>query len=226
MELQKGKTHGTPSPVGVLTKLRKVAKLAKEAPGMVFTILAHHIDESFLREAYRLTRKDGAVGVDGQTAEEYERELDENLISLLNRFKTGMYKAPAVRRTYIPKGTGNETRPIGIPTLEDKVLQKAVTMVLESVYEEDFLDCSFGFRPKRSAHQALEAMWNGLMRMGGGVVLDVDIRNFFDSLDHFHLRDFLDPRVKDGVIRRAIDKWLKAGVMENGAVSFPKVGSP
>ena len=226
MDLQEGKTHGTSSPDSVSTKLRKVAKLAEGAPGMVFTTLAHHIDKSFLSEAFRQTRKDGATGIDGQTAEAYAENLDENLASLLSRFKTGTYKAPSVRRTYIPKGTSNETRPIGIPTLEDKVLQKAVTMVLESVYEQDFLDCSFGFRPKRSAHQGLEKLWRGLMQLGGGVVLDVDIRKFFDTLAPSHLRGFLDLRVKDGVIRRAIDKWLKAGVMEKGVVSYPKVGTP
>ena len=129
--------EGTPSPVTVSTKLQKVAKLAREAPGMAITSLSHHIDIDFLHEAYRLTRKDGAVGVDGQTAKDYEENLHENLENLLNRFKSGSYKAPPVRRVYIPKGDGTKTRPIGIPTFEDKVLQRAVTMLLEAVYEHE-----------------------------------------------------------------------------------------
>jgi RNA-directed DNA polymerase len=164
--------------------------------------------------------------VDGQTAREYEEHLDENLQLLLNRFKSGMYKAPPVRRTYIPKGDGKSTRPIGIPTFEDKVLQRAVTMVLEAVYEQDFLDCSYGFRPGRSAHQALGALREGLTEMGGGWVLELDIQSFFDTLDHGQLRGFLDQRVRDGVIRRAIGKWLNAGVMEEGNVKHSDAGTP
>jgi len=188
--------------------------------------LAHHIDIELLREAHELVRKDGAVGVDGQTAAEYAEALEENLASLLERFKSGAYKAPPVRRVHIPKGSGSKTRPIGIPTFEDKILQRAVLMVLEAVYEEDFLPCSFGFRRGRSAHQALETFWRSSMDMGGGVVLEVDIEGFFDSLAHVHLRSFLDERVRDGVIRRTIDKWLKAGVLEAGRVMHPNEGSP
>jgi group II intron reverse transcriptase/maturase len=192
---------------------------------MVLTTLAHHIDEEWLREAYRLTRKDGAVGVDEQTAQEFAANLEENLASLHERLKSGTYYAPPVKRVHIPKGDGSKTRPIGIPTFEDKVLQRAVAMVLEAVYEQDFLDCSFGFRPQRSAHDALERLWDRAMRIGA-VVLEVDIQAFFDSLDHGHLRGFLDQRVRDGVIRRAIDKWLKAGVMEEGSMSYPEAGTP
>ena len=125
---------------------------------MAFTTLAHHIDVEWLREAYRRTRKDGATGVDGQTAEQYEEHLEDNLESLLDRAKSGTYRAPPVRRVHIPKGDGKSTRPIGIPTFEDKVLQRAVAMLLEAIYEQDFFDCSYGFRPRRSAHQALEAL--------------------------------------------------------------------
>jgi group II intron reverse transcriptase/maturase len=193
---------------------------------MVFTTLAHYIDVEFLREAYHRTRKDGAVGVDGRTAADYAENLEENLQSLLDRFKSGTYRAPPVRRVNIPKGDGRKTRPIGIPTFEDKILQRAVTMVLEAVYEEDFLDCSFGFRPGRSAHQALEKLREGLSAMGGGWILDVDIQSFFDKLNHGHLREFLDGRVRDGVLRRVIGKWLKAGVMESGQLSRPDSGTP
>jgi group II intron reverse transcriptase/maturase len=193
---------------------------------MVFTSLNHHIDLELLLTAYQRTRKDGAAGTDGQTAQGYETQLAGNLESLLNRLKSGTYRAPPVRRVHIPKGDGIRTRPIGIPTFEDKVLQRAVTMVLEAVYEQDFLDCSHGFRPGRSAHGALQALWNGLMEMGGGSVLELDIEKFFDTLDHGHLRSFLDRRVRDGVIRRAIDKWLKAGVMEEGVVKHVESGTP
>lgn len=217
---------GIPSPGTISTKLQRIADLARQAPGMVFTGLAHHIDVDFLREAYRLTRKDAAVGVDGQTAEEYAANLEENLRSLLDRFKSGIYKAPPVRRVHIPKSDGTKTRPIGIPTFEDKVLQRAVTMVLEAVYEQDFLDCSYGFRPGRSGHQALETLRQGLMEMRGGWVLEVDIQSFFDTLEHGHLRSFLDQRVRDGVLRRAIGKWLKAGVLENGEQHNSETGTP
>src|ERR1019366_5050441 len=137
----------TPSFIPISTKLERIAKLAREAPGMAFKTLAHHIDVAWLHEAYRRTRKDGATGVDRQTAEEYATNLEENLRSLLDRAKSGTYRAPPVRRVHIPKGSGAETRPIGIPTFEDKVLQRAVAMVLEAVYEQDFLECSYGFRP-------------------------------------------------------------------------------
>lgn len=217
----------SPSRENISTKQKKIATLAQQTPKMVFTTLAHHLDVEWLQEAYRRTRKSGAAGVDGVTAPEYEAELGENLKSLLDRFKSGQYRAPAVRRVHIPKeGAGKKTRPIGIPTLEDKVLQRAVTMVLEAIYEEDFLDCSYGFRPGRSPHGALEALWQGLMKMGGGWVLDLDIQSFFDSVEHAHLRGFLDQRVRDGVLRRAIGKWLNAGVMEEGATWYPERGTP
>lgn len=209
----------------VSTKLQRIAQLAREDPSRVLSTLAHPIDLDFLRAAYRRVRKDGAPGVDGQTAAAYAERLEGNLQDLLDRFKSGRYQAPPVKRAHIPKGEG-ETRPIGIPTFEDKVLQRAVAMVLEAVYEQDFLACSYGFRPGRSAHQALDALWKGLMDGGGGWVLDVDIRSFFDTLDHAHLRGFLDQRVRDGVLRRMIDKWLKAGVLEEGVLSRPEEGTP
>jgi group II intron reverse transcriptase/maturase len=196
---------------------------------MAFTSLAYLMDIDWLKEAYRRTRKDGAVGVDGVTAEEYEQDLEGNLQSLLDRAKSGTYKAPPVRRVHIPKGgSTTETRPLGIPTLEDKLLQRAVVMLLEPIYEQDFLDCSYGFRPGRSAHDALKSLRDQTMRCRpmGGTVLEVDIQKFFDNLDHRYLRQFLQLRVRDGVLLRLIDKWLKAGVMENGNVSYPDSGSP
>jgi len=221
-----GKITGTPISDTVSTRLQRIADLAREAPERAFLSLAHHIDVEFLREAFRRTRKDGAVGVDGQTGKDYEERLEENLQSLLDRFKSGRYKAPPVRRTYVPKGDGKQERPIGIPTFEDKVLQRAVTMVLEAVYEQDFLSCSYGYRPGRSAHQALEDLWQGLMEMRGGWVFELDITAFFDSLDHSRLRQILDQRVRDGVLRRTIDKWLAAGVLEDEELSHPDTGTP
>lgn len=192
---------------------------------MAFTNLAHLIDLDMLREAYRRTRKSGAVGVDGVTAGLYETDLEDNLQRLWQRMKDGSYVAPPVRRVHIPKGEG-KTRPIGIPTFEDKVAQRAVAMVLEAVYEQDFYDCSYGFRPGRSAHDALDAFWKRAMRMGGGWVLEVDVEKFFDTLDHRHLRDFLDRRVQDRGLRRLIGKWLNAGVLEEAELTRNEFGTP
>jgi len=211
----------------VSTKQRRIAELARIHPEVSFTSLAHHIDLGWLYEAYERTRKDGAVGVDEQTAEGYARELVANLKSLLERAKSGTYKAPPVRRVHIPKGSSKkETRPIGVPTFEDKVLQRAVQMVLEPLYEQEFLDCSYGFRPKRSAHDALQVLWEHLMELGGGWIIDLDIRKFFDTMSHAHLRGILKRRVRDGVLLRLIGKWLKAGVWEKGSVSYPEQGTP
>jgi len=207
-------------------KLERIAKLAKQAPTMVLTSLSHHIDIAWLRVAYERTRKDGAAGVDGVSAEQYAKKLEENLQSLLDRAKSGTYRAPPVRRVHIPKGDGSRTRPLGIPTFEDKVLQRAVVMALETVYEQDFLNCSYGFRPGRSAHQALNDLRNRMMSMGGGWVLEVDIEKFFDTIDHAHLREIIRQRVRDGVLLRLIGKWLNAGVLEQGELSYPEQGSP
>ncbi len=210
----------------VSTKLERIAKLAREMPQAALATLAHNIDIDWLREAYRRTRKDGATGVDRQTAREYANNLDGNLRSLLERAKSGTYVAPPVRRVHIPKGDGSQTRPIGIPTFEDKVLQRAVAMALEAVYEQSFLDCSYGFRPGRSAHQALQLVQSQTVKMAGRWVLEVDIRNFFGTLDHSHLRNIVRKRVRDGVLLRLIGKWLNAGVMEDGAITYPESGTP
>jgi group II intron reverse transcriptase/maturase len=215
----------TPSSPPVSTKQQRIAELARQIPNEPLTNLSHYIDEAWLREAWRRTRKDGAAGVDGQTAAEYEENLRDNLWSLLNRAKSGRYKAPPVRRVHIPKGR-DKTRPIGIPTIEDRVLQRAVLMALEPIYEQAFLPCSFGFRPGRSAHDALDALWQGTMEWGGGWLLEVDIQSFFDVLDHRHLREMLRHRVRDGVLLRLIGKWLKAGVLEDRAISRSSSGTP
>jgi RNA-directed DNA polymerase len=210
----------------VSTKLERIAKLAKEMPDAALTTLAHHIDMGWMREAHRRTRKDGAAGVDGGTSEAYAAQLEDNLRSLLEQAKSGTYRAPPVRRVHIPKGDGKQTRPIGIPTFEDKVLQRAVQMALEAVYEQAFLDCSYGFRPGKSAHHMLADFQSRAVRMAGGWVLEVDITKFFDTLDHKHLRDILQRRVRDGVLLRLIGKWLNAGVLEDGVLHYPDEGTP
>lgn len=216
----------TSSSQTVQTKLERIATMAKTIRGAPLTTLAHHIDVAWLREAHRQTRKDGARGVDGQSAQQYAEKLEENLQSLLDRVKSGTYRAPPVRRVNIPKGDGSQTRPLGIPTFEDKILQRAVKMLLEAIYETSFHDFSYGFRPNRSAHQACEALRDATMRMGGGWVLEVDIKGFFDTLVHEHLRTILHQRVRDGVILRLIGKWLNAGVMEGFELHHSEAGTP
>jgi group II intron reverse transcriptase/maturase len=216
----------TQSSQDVSTKLERIAKLAKDKPGVSLLTLAHHIDVDWLREAYRRTRKDGAAGVDGQGAPQFAEQLEDNLRSLLDRAKSGRYRAPPVRRVHIPKGDGKDTRPIGIPTFEDKVLQRAVAMVIGEVYEQEFYDFSYGFRPGRSAHRAVEAFQKALWRMRGGWVVEVDIKKFFDTVDHAHLRDILGQRIGDGVLLRLIGKWLNAGVVEGLVLSYPDGGTP
>jgi RNA-directed DNA polymerase len=210
----------------VSTKQQRIAELAQPAPLLGFTSLNHHLDLLWLVEAYNRTRKDGVPGVDGQTDDDYGLNLLDNLTSLLDRAKSGAYFAPPVRRVHIPKGSGNETRPLGIPTLEDKILQRAVVMALEPIYEQDFLDCSYGFRPGRSAHTTLQVLWQQVMGLGGCWLVEVDIRKFFDTLDQAQLRVLLRQRVRDGVLLRLIDKWLKAGVLEDGVLTYPEAGAP
>jgi RNA-directed DNA polymerase len=207
------------------TKRQRIAELARSKRGVALSTLHYVIDLEWMKEAYRLTRKDGAPGIDGVTAADYASSLETSLLDLLERIKSGRYQAPPVRRAYIPKVDGSH-RPLGIPTFEDKVAQRAIVMVLEAVYEQDFLPCSYGFRPGRSAHQALRELRNGFMSYGLRWVIDLDIVKYFDSISHSHLRGFLDRRVTDGVIRRMIDKWLKAGVLEDGLLRHATEGSP
>ena len=152
-------------------------------------------------------------------------DLQANLESLLSRIKSGSYRAPPVRRHSIPKADGSK-RPLGIPTIEDKVAQRAILMLLEPICEQDFPDCSFSFRPDRSAHDALRQLCNGIMGQRQYWVIDADISKYFDSIDHRHLRSFLDLRITDGVVRRMIDKWLKAGALEGGNLRNSVAGTP
>jgi group II intron reverse transcriptase/maturase len=199
--------------------------LARVNPAMALTSLNHYVDYEWVYYAYECTRKDAAVGVDGQTAAEYAANLEQNLLSLIERLKSGRYRAPPVRRHYIDKPDGGQ-RGLGIPCFEDKVAQRVIVMLLEPIYEQDFADGSYGFRPGRNAHQALQAVGTAIMRRGGRWVLDVDVRKYFASIEHARLREFLGRRVTDGVVRRLIDKWLKAGVLEAGQLHYPDTGTP
>lgn len=212
-------------PESVSTKQKRIAELAGTSPAMAFTSLNQYLDAEWLRYAYECTRKDGAVGADGQTAQDYAANLEQNLQSLLDRLKSGRYRAPPVRRHYIDKSDGGQ-RALGIPSFEDKVAQRAIVMLLEPIYEQDFRNCSFGFRSGRNAHQALEVIRRGILVQRARWVLEVDVRKYFDSIDHAKLREMLARRVTDGVVRRMIDKWLKAGVLEQGQLSFPGSGTP
>jgi RNA-directed DNA polymerase len=200
--------------------------MVKQSEDFRLTSLNHYLDEDWFVEAFRKLKRQSSPGVDNITVKEYEENLLENVRGLIDRAKSGTYKAPPVKRVHIPKGNKGETRPIGIPGTEDKLLQRAVMMLLEPIYENDFLDCSYGFRPNRSPHQALHKIWQTLMNYRGGWVLDVDIRKYFDNMDHSHIREFLRQRVNDGVVLRLIDKWLKAGVMDKGITFYPDQGSP
>lgn len=200
--------------------------LARQNRAMAFTALNHYLDYEWLQYAYELTRKDGAVGVDGQTAAEYAEHLEENLTSLLNRLKSGRYHAPPVRRVYIPKaGSHTESRALGMPAFEDKVAQRAIVLLLEPIYEQDCTEFSFGFRPGKSPHHALQYLRNHIMTYGRWIH-DVDVSRYFDTIDHAILRKLLARRVTDGVIRRLIDKWLKAGVLEEGQLHRSPTGTP
>jgi len=210
----------------VSTIQQRIATAAQRSPKIAFTSLAHYIDLEWLIEAFHRTRKDGAAGIDDVSGKQYAENLRENLQNLLTRLKSGTYKAPPVKRKHIPKGTSGETRPIGVPTFEDKIVQRAVVMLLEPIYEHDFYDGSFGFRPKRSAHKALEEVRNATMDVNGGWVLEVDIRKFFDTIDHGQLQELVSQRIRDGAIRRLIGKWLNAGVQEDGNTSYSDEGTP
>ena len=221
-----GNATDSPPSDDVWTKLDRIGALAEQMPQTALRSLNHCLDSQLMWVAYTLTRRDAAAGVDGETYEDFQIGLFERLDQLVDQAHKGTYRAPPVRRVYIPKGTGQETRPLGIPTFADKVLQRAVTMILERIYEQNFHEGSYGFRKGKSAQQAMDTLRNWLIRKGGGIVLDVDVRKYFDTIDHGHLREFLKRRVADGVLLRLIGKWLKAGVLEAGQLSYPDEGTP
>lgn len=203
----------------------QIAERARAYPDEPLTNLASFIDLAWLNRSLDALNKKGAPGVDGQSWSGYNEKREQRLPELLAQFKSGRYRAPAIRRTYIPKGDGKQ-RPLGVPTVEDKVLQMAVTNVLTAVYEQLFYPNSYGFRPGKSQHQALEMLFKEVSFNGKYYIIDADMANYFGSIDHRKLRELLDLRIKDGVIRRMIDKWLKAGVLEGGRLSYPQEGTP
>ena len=207
------------------TKQQWIAKQAREQPDRVSASLHHLIDGEWMREAYRRTRKDGATGIDGAGAADCENGLEANLDGLLCRMKSGCCYAPPVRRHYIPKADGAK-RPLGIPTFEDKVAQRAILVLLEPICETGFLPCSYGVRSKRSARDVLNALRSGIIEQRQRWMIDADLKSCFDSISHTRLQTFLDLRIKDGVAGRMIDKWLKAGVLEEGTVRRPVTGTP
>jgi group II intron reverse transcriptase/maturase len=190
-----------------------------------FTALMHHVTVDLLREAYHALKRNAAAGVDGVTWSDYGRQLEARLPDLHQRVQSGRYRALPSKRSWIPKADGRQ-RPLGIASLEDKIVQQALVRVLNGIYEQDFLGFSYGFRPGRSQHHALDAVWVGVTRRKVNWVLDVDIRSFFDTLDHAWLMKMLEVRVGDRRVLRLIAKWLRAGVSEEGKWSRTEVGTP
>jgi len=218
-------TLSTQGEAGVSQGLVRVRKAAREHKEMKFTALLHHMTIDLLRESFYALKRKAAPGVDGVTWYEYETGLEERLAGLHSRVHHGAYRAQPSRRTYIPKSDGRK-RPLGIAALEDKVVQQATVTILNQIYEEDFLGFSYGFRPGRSQHDALDALAVAIEQKRVNYILDADIRNFFDELDKSWLLKFVEHRVADRRILRLIRKWLKAGVMEEGKWSEPCTGTP
>jgi group II intron reverse transcriptase/maturase len=218
-------TYPTQSGKGVSQGLADVRKAARDNKEMRFTALLHHLTVDLLRESFYSLKRKAAPGVDGVTWQEYEVGLEDRLIDLHDRVHRGAYRAQPSRRVYIPKSDGQQ-RPLGVAALEDKIVQQATVTMLNQIYEEDFLGFSYGFRPGRSQHQALDALSYVLLKKKVNYVLDADIRGFFDNLDKSWLIKFVEHRVADPRILRLIQKWLNAGVMEEGEWSDTKTGSP
>ena len=207
------------------TKELQIAERARKYKQEALTNLQQFIDEDLLEKSYRNLNKNSSPGVDRKTWYDYGLETKFRIPELLSEFKSGKYKAPAIRRVYIPKGKTGK-RPLGIPTIEDKILQESVRRILTPIYEEDFKKFSYGFRSGYSSHQAIEYMFKEVSYKGLYYIIDADIKNYFGSINHCTMREFLDRRVKDGVIRRMIDKWLKAGILEGKQLIYPKEGTP
>ena len=212
--------------VALQNALDRIRQAARKDRELQFTTLWHHVyDVRRLREAYFSMRRNASAGVDGMTWQQYGQELERNLQDLSDRLRHGAYRAKPVRRVYIPKADGRQ-RPLGLPTLEDKIVQRATAEVLNSIYETDFLGFSYGFRPGRSQHNALDALSVGITRRKVSWVLDADIRGFYDAVDHDWLVKFVEHRIADRRVVRHIKKWLNAGVMEDGNRIHMKEGTP
>lgn len=209
------------------TQLDQIAAKAKSEPKLRFTSLAHLLTPEFLKETWRQMNRRGASGVDGETTKEFEKDLDARIHDLCDRLRRGAYRAPPVRRVEIPKGPGKVgTRPLGIPTVEDRLLQRGVARILESVFEADFLECSYGFRPGRSPHHALRALRGIVITKKVRHLFEADIRGYFNHIQHEWLQKMVAHRIADPVILRLIGKWLNAGFMEGGVVTRTEEGSP
>jgi RNA-directed DNA polymerase len=218
-------THPTQSGKGVSQGLAGVRKAAREHKEMKVTALLHHLTVDLLRDSFYSLKKKAAPGVDGVTWQEYESGVENRLVDLHGRVHRGAYRALPSRRVYLQKEDGRQ-RPLGVAALEDKIVQQAVVTILNQIYEEDFLGFSYGFRPGRSQHDALDALSYALLKKKVNYILDADIRGFFDNLDKGWMIQFMEHRVADPRILRLIRKWLKAGVMEEGKWSEPQTGTP
>ena len=207
------------------TKLTRIAELAKRRPRVKLQTLIHAIDEESLTAAHQALSADKAAGIDAVTKEEYGKRLQENIADLLERMKRQAYKPQPVKRAYIPKTDGKK-RPLGIPTYEDKLVQKALNEILTVIYEPEFLDCSYGFRPARNCHDALKEISRILETRRVSYVVDADIKGFFDNVDHDWMMKFLQERIQDANLLRLIQRFLKAGVMEEGKISETEAGTP
>ena len=192
----------------MFTDINRIAELAKEDPNRQFSSIAHLITGEKLYEAFRSLRKNASAGIDGVTYQQYETNAEENIRQLHQRLKEGKYRAQPLRRVYIPKEDGKQ-RPISIPVLEDKIVQKAVVDLLNAIYEQDFLDCAYGFRPKRGQHQALDEVGRIICTRPIGWILEIDIRSYFDSIVRSALVEMIEKRVIDGSVLRLIGKWIK-----------------
>ena len=231
----RGRAKGNPSQhtapraqdrVGALSALERVRHVAERDKPVRFTTLLHHVDHiDHLRQADHALKREAAPGIDGETWQHYGEALEENLRDLSGRLARGAYRAKPVKRTYIAKADGRQ-RPLGIPTLEDKLVQRTTVEVLNTIYETDFLGFSYGFRPGRSPHDALDALYAGLLTQKVNWVLDADIRGFFEAIDHGWLVKFVEHRIADRRVVRLIQKWLKAGVLEDGKRTWREEGTP
>lgn len=210
----------------MLTKLQRIAEIAKERPDEKFTSLIDIIDKDMLIECHRELKAKKAQGIDKVTKEEYDANLNRNIDSLLTRMKIFKYRPKPVRRVCIPKSGTKKRRPLGIPAYEDKIVQLAITKILNAIYEQDFLNCSFGFRPKRSCHDAIKILDEYLSRREINYVVDADIKGFFDNVNHKWIMEFLEYRIKDKNLLRYIGRFLKSGVMENGQFYKSYDGTP
>jgi group II intron reverse transcriptase/maturase len=218
-------THRTQSRGRVPSELEGVRQAARRNKGEKFTALFHHLTVERLRQAYLDLNKKAAAGVDGVTWEQYQAKLEENFQGLHRRLHQGAYRAKPSRRVYIPKADG-QPRPLGVAALEDKIVQRAVVEILNAIYEGDFLGFSYGGRPGRGAHQALDALATGIRRKKVSFVLDADVRGFYDAINHGWMKKFVEHRIADPRVLRLIRKWLSAGVMENGTLTESEEGTP